>query len=132
VDATTQGQGRRPPTLVDEGTSLYTGPTGISPATVTGQHYEPGAKAPRRNAFSAKLTNLRSILLRPGRMGLNPRRLVKATLSGDGRTVLRFSGHWPEDLIATLDGKSVPARGGNGARVVVTLSGGNHHLVIGE
>jgi dienelactone hydrolase len=132
VDVTTQGQGRRPPTLVDEGTSLYTGPTGISPATVTGQHYKRGAKAPRRNAFSAKLTNLSSILLRPGRMGLNPRRLVKATLSGDGRTVLRFSGHWPEDLIATLDGKSVPARGGNAARVVVTLNGSDHHLVIGE
>jgi hypothetical protein len=65
-------------------------------------------------------------------MGIDPARLVKATLTGDGRTVLRFSGRWPADLIATLDGKSVPARGGDAARVVVTLTGGEHHLVIGR
>ena len=132
VDATTQALGRRPPALVDEGTSLYTGPTGISPATVTGQHYVPGPRAPKRNAFTAELTNLRSLLFRTARMGIDPGRTVKATLTGDGRTVMRFTGRWPADLIATLDGKAVPARGWKGARVVVDLTGGSHRLVAGR
>ena len=131
VDATTEALGRRAPTLVDEGTSVYTGPTGISPATVTGQHYEAGAKAPKRNAFTATLTNLRSITFRTARMGLDPGNRVTASLTGDGRTVLRFSGHWRSSLRASLDGKPVPASGGNGARVVVTVTGGGHRLLIG-
>jgi hypothetical protein len=132
VDATTEALGRRPPTLVDEGTSLYTGPTGVSPATVTGQHYEPGTAAPERNAFTAKLTNLKSLLFRTGRMGLDAGLPVSAELTGDGTTTLRFSGLRCLGA-ATLDGHKLSrGTGRRGAFVRVTLDpGSSHRLLLG-
>ncbi len=112
VDAKTFALGGREPQLVDEGTTPYVpGQGGVSPATVTGQHYVDGAPILRRNAFTAKLTNLSSLLFLSGRMGLDPSRQVTATLSGDGSTRLRFSGRWPTQLTATVDGSPCrPAR----------------------
>jgi predicted esterase len=131
VDATTFGLGGRQPQLVDEGTTPYLpGQGGTSPATVTGQHYVAGAPIVRRNAFTAKLTNLRSLLFLTSRMGLDPSRQVTATLSGDGTTQLRFSGPWPQ-ITATVDGAAVPASGGpNGASVSAPLPSGGQHLLV--
>ncbi len=130
IDATTEALGRKPPTLIDEGTSLYTGPTGVSPATVTGQHYEPGAAAAKRNAFTAKLTNLKSLLFRTGRMGLDTGRPISAELTGDGTTALRFSGLRCLGA-ATLDGQRVSrGTGRRGAIVTVTLDPGSSHRLL--
>jgi predicted esterase len=131
VNATTFALGGNQPTLVDEGTTTYLpGQGGSSPATVTGQHYADGAPIQRRNSFEATLTNLRSLLFLTGRMGLDPNQQVTATLSGDGTTVLRFSGAWPANLTATVDGSPVPASGGpNGATVTAPLPAGQQHLL---
>lgn len=127
VDATSFALGGKAPVLVEEGTQPYAGPEAVSPAAVTGQHYEEGEPVERRNAFEAELTNLGSVLFRTERMGLDPDRPVSAKLVGDGPTTLRFSGPWPERLSATLDGKPVPATGGPGAEVQVTLTPGATH-----
>ncbi len=93
VDATTFALGRRAPALVEETpTVVPPGGGGASPATVTGQHYEAGAHASERNAFRAELTNVRSVLFRTARMGLDPTKPVVAKLRGDGRSTLRFTG----------------------------------------
>jgi hypothetical protein len=132
VTATTFALGGNEPTLVDEGTTPYTpGQGGSSPATVTGQHYVDGASIHQRNAFAAGLTNLSSLLFLTGRMGLDPSKRVTATLSGDGTTVLRFSGAWPTTLKATVDGAPVSASGGpNGATVTAPLPAGQQHLLV--
>jgi hypothetical protein len=108
VDATTFALGGNEQRLVTEPRSTSAGEGGISPATVTGQHYEPGAAIEERNAFEATLRNLSGILLRTKRMGLDPAETVRARLSGDGTTVVSFSDRWPERLRARLDGSPVP------------------------
>ena len=78
VDATTFALGGREPRLVTEPSSTSVGEGGVSPATVTGQHYEPGAAIEERNEFEAELRNLSGILLRTERMGLDPGDTVRA------------------------------------------------------
>jgi dienelactone hydrolase len=131
IDATTFALGGREPQLVDEGTTPYVpGQGGATPATVTGQHYVGGAPIVRRNAFTATLTNLSSLLFRTARMGLDPTHEVRATLSGDGTTQLRFTGPWPQ-ITATVDGVPVPASGGpSGASVSAPLPSGGPHLLV--
>ena len=109
IEATSFARGGHRRRLVDEGTSVYTGPTGISPATVTGQHLVKGAAIRKRNAFEASLDNLRSVTFLARRMGLKLGRgsVVKATLRGDGVTVLRLRGRHARRLTATLDGRRV-------------------------
>jgi hypothetical protein len=115
VDATTFALGGRQPRLVREPRSTSAGEGGISPAVVTGQHYEPGAPIEERNAFEATLRNLSGILLRTERMGLDPGDAVRAQLRGDGATVVTFSDRWPARLRAEFDGSPVPfERGPNG------------------
>ena len=107
VDATSFALGRRAPTLVEDApTVVPPGSGGVSPATVTGQHYEPGAPARRRNAFRAELTNVHSVLFRTRRMGLDATRPVVATLRGDGRTTLRFTGGLDPVAITLEAGKT--------------------------
>jgi hypothetical protein len=90
VDATTLGLGRKR-VLIEEGSAVVPpGNGGISPATVTGQHYET-RNARRRNAFRAELTNVRSVLFKTRLMGLDPDQPVVATLRGAGLTTLRFT-----------------------------------------
>jgi hypothetical protein len=91
VDATTLGLGKRPPQLVEEApTVVPPGNGGVSPATVSGQRHR-SRKGPDRNAFSAELTNVRSVLFKTGLMGLDPDEPVVAILRGTGRTTLRFT-----------------------------------------
>ena len=78
VDRTTFALGGDEPRLVREPRSTSAGESGISPAAVTGQHYEPGASIEERNAFEAELRNLSGILLRTERMGLDPGDTVRA------------------------------------------------------
>jgi hypothetical protein len=133
VDATTFALGGREPRLVTEPRSTSAGEGGISPATVTGQHYEPGAPIEERNAFEATLRNLSGVLLRTHRMGLDPAQEVRARLSGDGTTVLRFSDRWPEGLRARLDGVSVPVERAPDGSIALRLNlagSGPHDLVI--
>jgi hypothetical protein len=124
------------PRLEVEPTTVSPGEGGNTPATVTGQHISAGKPIVRRNAFEATLTNLRRILFRTGRMGLDATRTVRATLHGDGDTILRFSGRWPcaRPAGAKLDGSPVTVvhDGPQAIRVDVDLSApGAHHLVIG-
>lgn len=132
VDATTFALGGRMPELVDEGESASAGEGGATPAVVTGQHYEPGAQIRERNAFRASLEDLRAIEFLTARMGLDPEQTVRATLVGDGRTVLRFTGGWPDALRASLDGEPAQLRQlQRSIAVTVDLSGaGEHRLVI--
>jgi pimeloyl-ACP methyl ester carboxylesterase len=111
VDATTFGHGGQPQKLVEDPPGvLPPAETGLSPAVITGQHYEDGGALPRQNAFSAKLTNLSSLLFDTGLMGIEPGRPVTGSLDGDGPVTLRFRGRWPKRVLATLDGQKVKAR----------------------
>ena len=132
VDATTFALGGAEPRLVREPRSTSAGEGGISPATVTGQHYEPGTAIEERNEFEAKLRNLSGILLRTERMGLDPGDTVRAQLSGDGITVLSFSDRWPRRLHAELDGSPVPVeRAPDGSIALrLDLAGGTAHELL--
>jgi hypothetical protein len=133
VDATTFGRGGRMPRLVPEGSRLDADAGGVSPARVSGQHYEPGERIRERNAFEAELDNLAGIEFDSRRMGLNPRRPVRAKLSGDGRTVVRFSGDWPGRVRARLDGEAVPVRSLEDGSVALALRlapGEPHRLTV--
>ncbi len=136
VDAITFALGGDRPRLEVEPDTVSSGQGGVSPATVSGQHIAAGAAINRRNAFEATLTNLRRVLFRTDRMGLDPTRIVRATLHGDGPTILRFSGRWPcaRPAGATLDGDPVTVvhDGPSAIRVDVDLSApGAHQLVLG-
>jgi hypothetical protein len=136
VDAITFALGGNRPRLEVEPETVSPGEGGNTPATVTGQHIAAGKPIVRRNAFEATLTNLRRILFRSDRMGLNTARVVRATLHGDGDTILRFTGRWPcaRPAGAKLDGDPVAVvrDGPHAIRVDVDLSGPNaHHLVLG-
>jgi hypothetical protein len=130
IDASTAGLGGRRQNLVDEGTTVAPPVDGM-PGTVSGQHYEPGARRKRRNAFEAQLENLSAVTLDSGRMGLDPGRRVRANLSGDGATVLRLRGRWTCPVQARLDGKRVPAHGRRTLRIRVDLAApGPHGLTV--
>jgi hypothetical protein len=131
IEATTFALGGHRRRLVDEGTTPYDGPTGISPASVTGQHFAKGAAIKQRNAFEATLDNLRSVTLLSKRMGLRSRTDSAATLTGDGVTTLRLTGEWGS-VQALLDGN--PVRMAQGKRALILrlplTAGAAHHLEI--
>ena len=133
IDATTFARGGRLPRLVDDGTAVDVGGAGVSPAVRTGQHLKPGEPIAERNEFTATLENLRGVTLRSGRMGLEVGRRVRATLTGDGVTKLRFTGRWPKRMRASLDGDRARLRHRPDGSIVVhaNLAGpGEHQLVV--
>jgi len=133
VNARTFTFGEDEPTLVDEGTSVSSGQGGVSPATVTGQHYLPGPPIPQRNAFEATLTNLSGVTFLTDRLGLDPRQTVDATLTGDGSTVVKFTGRWRRKVGATLDGSPVAVTRNKRQGITLTLDlggPGSHQLEI--
>jgi hypothetical protein len=132
VDATTEALGGNKPRLVKESTSVSHGEGGISPATVTGQHYEPGDPIQERNAFRATLTNMSKITFLSRRMGIDRHQALTATLSGDGETLIGFKGRWRRGVKAELDGQPVKvARKRHSISVSVNLGGsGPHQLTI--
>lgn len=132
IDASTAGVGRRRQTLVDEGISSVP-PIGVgSPGTVSGQHYEPGGRRHRSNSFKVRLENLAAVSLDTARMGIDPRRPIHASLSGDGHTVLRLLGRWAGATRVRLDGRRVAAHGRRTLSIRLDLSApGPHVLAIG-
>ncbi|HEY2637590.1 MAG TPA: hypothetical protein VGI54_09400, partial [Solirubrobacteraceae bacterium] len=128
VDATTAGLGRAAPRAVSDPTTVIGPGAGISPATVTGQHLAPGAPTPRRNAFTATLTNIRSLRLVISRMGLHAGKPLTATLGGDGATTIVLGGDFGGP--ARLDGRKVALRHAHGrTSVTVDLARGRSHTL---
>jgi dienelactone hydrolase len=128
VDATTFGRrGRRRvagPRTVRPGVAIG----GLSPATVTEQHQADGEGLRRRNAFAGTLENVAGVRFGLRRMGLAPRRPLRAALRGDGVTRVTLAGRFPGRLRATLDGRRVRvARVRGGVRVTLALSAGTTH-----
>ncbi len=131
IDATTFALGGHHRRLVDEGTSPYTGDTGTSPASVTGQHFVKGKAIKERNAFKATLDNLRSVTLLSKRMGLRVGNRTAAKLTGDGATRLRLTGDWGPAVSATLDGRQVNASTGpGGVSLRLPLAAGSAHRLV--
>ena len=59
-----------------------------------GIRFTPGSPQPVENGFVATLTRVAAVTLDVGRMGLDPARELRATITGDGRTELRLKGSW--------------------------------------
>jgi predicted esterase len=130
IDASTAGLGGRQQNLIDEGTTAAPSVGGLS-GTVSGQHYEPGARLRRANSFQAQMENLAAVSLDTRRMGLDTRRRIHATLTGDGATILRLRGHWPCRVGARLDGERIRAHGRRTVTTRVDLGApGPHALTI--
>jgi pimeloyl-ACP methyl ester carboxylesterase len=137
VDATTKGLGRSEYTTAPMQPSASTGSEG-KPAgcqfsgdagkdfcmthTLTGREKIAGEAAPRQNAFSATLTNLRATAFDLKRMGLSTGAPLVAQISTDGASEVRLVGTGP----VKVAGASAVQRGND---VVLRLSAAGSYTV---
>ena len=130
VDATTFGFGGNR-TVPMSYQWAYPGP--VFPAVVNGTVRVPGPAITQQNGFEATFQNLQAATFDTTRMGLDPAEELTAALtvsSGPGSFTLGLDGDFGA-VTATLDGNPVPVtHTANGIELALTLSSGQHQLVI--
>ena len=102
VEAITFARGGRRRAVRDLGVSAVDGPS--TPGTLTGQERAPSGDIERRNAFQARLENVRRLAFDTARMGLDTRVPLEALITTDGEVTVVLRGRFA--AVAA----SVPAR----------------------
>jgi hypothetical protein len=118
------------PTVVPD-TDVPTSPNQTGPYTVTGLRWigDPLAAAGRVNGFDLDLEGTTGVRLDMGRMDLDPRREVTATVATDHEVTLRLDGDWRARVNVVVDGRTV-ATHREGDTLEITLPASEHELRI--